>query len=131
VKTKTTLVWTKSRVELYAVSSVDLRLEFVVFPHNSELDDSLRDRDHLQGSSVFRLLFEEGGVFEGGGEFCVGRVSARSLQVATTAKSFRNTFNSEEERLRNKLGSSDFDIPISILLKDPKIPRAPYVAGHS
>ena len=70
VESETTLVWTKSRVELHTVSAVDLSLEFVVLPHNSELDDSLWDGNDLEGSLVFGLLFEEGGVFEGGDKLC-------------------------------------------------------------
>jgi hypothetical protein len=72
VKSETTLVWTKGRVELYTISSVDLGLEFVVLPNHSELDDSLWDGDDLEGGSVFWLLFEKAGVLEGGNEFCRG-----------------------------------------------------------
>lgn len=65
MKTNTALVWTQGRVELHTVSSVDLHLSFVVFPYYSKLNDSFGDGGNLEGGLVFRILFEEGGVFEG------------------------------------------------------------------
>jgi hypothetical protein len=65
VETKSSLVWTKSRVELDSVTSVDLWLVLVVFPDDAELDYALRDGDDFESGLVFGLLLEEGGVFEG------------------------------------------------------------------
>lgn len=70
MKSETTLVWAESGVELNSVSAVDLGLEFVILPDDSELDDSLGDGDDLEGGLVFGVLLEEGGVFEGGDELC-------------------------------------------------------------
>jgi hypothetical protein len=44
VKSETALVWTKRRVELHAVSAIDLHLALVILPRNTELDHALRDR---------------------------------------------------------------------------------------
>jgi hypothetical protein len=66
VETETTLVWTKSGVELHTVSTVDLDLVLVILPDDTELDDALGDGDDLEGGLVLWLLFEEGGVLEGG-----------------------------------------------------------------
>jgi len=65
VESETALVWTESGVELDAVTAVDLWLVLVIFPDDTELDDSLWDGDDLQGGSVFGILLEKGGVFEG------------------------------------------------------------------
>ena len=69
VESQTTLVWTKSRVELNTISTVDLQLSLVIFPDNSELDDSLGDGDDLEGNLVFWILLKECAVFEGRDEF--------------------------------------------------------------
>jgi hypothetical protein len=87
MKSETTLVWTESRVELHTVSSVDLSLELVVLPDNSELDDSLRDGDHLEGRSVFGLLLKKAGVFEGRGKLCMGERLANYMLYVITKKS--------------------------------------------
>lgn len=65
MKSKTSLVWTQGRVELYTISSVDLHLSLVILPDHSELDDSFRNGSNLEGGLVFRILLEERGVFEG------------------------------------------------------------------
>jgi hypothetical protein len=70
METESSLVWTKCRVKLDSVTSVDLWLVLVIFPNDAELDYALRDGDNLEGSLVFWLLLEEGGVFEGRNELC-------------------------------------------------------------
>ena len=65
MESEAALVWAKGRVELDTVAAVDLRLSLVIFPDDTELDDSLGDGDDLQGGLVFGVLFEEGAVFEG------------------------------------------------------------------
>ncbi len=74
MKTKTALVWPKSRVELHAIAFVDLANALVVFPDNAELDDSLRNGDDFKGLFVLWVLLEEGGRLEGGDELCVTSV---------------------------------------------------------
>jgi hypothetical protein len=68
VQTETTLVWTESRVELNAVATVYLDLVLVVFPDNTELDDTFWDGGDLESFLVFGVLLEEGGVLKGGGQ---------------------------------------------------------------
>ena len=51
------------------ISTVDLQLSLVIFPDNSELDDSLGDGDDLEGNLVFWILLKECAVFEGRDEF--------------------------------------------------------------
>jgi len=70
VETETSFVWSKCRVELDSVTTVYLWLVLVIFPDHPELDDTLGDGDDLEGSLVFWLLLEEGGVFEGGDKLC-------------------------------------------------------------
>ena len=70
MEAETALVGAESRVELHAVSFVDLALALVVFPDNAELNDSLGDRDNLEGLLVLGVLLEEGRGFEGGDELC-------------------------------------------------------------
>lgn len=61
MESETTLVRTQGRVELNSVTTVDLDLSLVVFPGNSELDDSFRDLDNLEALGVFRVLLQERG----------------------------------------------------------------------
>lgn len=68
VETKTSLIGAKGGVELDSVTTVDLWLELVIFPDNTELDDALWDGDNLKGSLVFGVLLEERGVLKGGGQ---------------------------------------------------------------
>jgi hypothetical protein len=70
VEAETALVGTESRVELHAVSLLDLALALVVLPDNTELDDALGDGDDLEGLFVFGVLGEEGGGLKGGDELC-------------------------------------------------------------
>jgi hypothetical protein len=75
VEPEATLVGTKSGVELDTVSTVDLDLAFIIFPDNTELDDTLRNGDDLKSLAELRLLLEKSGVLESGGELCFGIVS--------------------------------------------------------
>lgn len=77
VKTKTTLVGSESRVilhtkyerassydstrktDLNTEAAVDLSLTAVVFPNDTELDNTLRDLNDLEGLCVLRVLREE------------------------------------------------------------------------
>jgi hypothetical protein len=68
VETETALVGTESGVELDAVALVDVALALVVFPDNTELDDALGDGDDLESLLVLRVLLEDGGALECGGE---------------------------------------------------------------
>jgi hypothetical protein len=43
VESETALVWAESRIELNAITAVDLRLKLVILPDDAELDDPLRD----------------------------------------------------------------------------------------
>lgn len=70
MESQASLVGSEGGVELHAVSAVDLRLELVVFPDDAELDHALGDADDLEGGAVLGVLFEEGGVLEGGDELC-------------------------------------------------------------
>lgn len=70
MEAETALVGTESRVELHAVSLLDLALALVVLPDNAELDDALGDGDDLEGLLVFGVLGEKGGGLEGGDELC-------------------------------------------------------------
>lgn len=71
VESETTFVRAQGGIELHPVPTVDLHLALVVFPHDAELDDPLRDRGHLQRFPVLGGFLEEGGVFERRGEFCM------------------------------------------------------------
>jgi hypothetical protein len=68
VQTETTLVRTKRRVVLHAVSTVYLDLVVVIFPDDTELNDALWDGGNLECFLVFGVLLEEGRVLEGGGQ---------------------------------------------------------------
>lgn len=68
VEAKSSLVWTEGAVELNSVTVVDLWLKIVVLPDNTELDDTLWDRNDLKSSLVLWVLLEERRVLEGGGE---------------------------------------------------------------
>lgn len=59
VESQTTLVWTKSRVELHAEAIVHLNLSLVVLPRHSELNDSLRNGGDLQSGLVLGMLVKE------------------------------------------------------------------------
>jgi len=71
VEAEATFVRAEGGIELHPVSTVDLHLALVVFPHDAELDHPLRNRGHLQCFPVLRVFLEEGRVFERRGEFCM------------------------------------------------------------
>ena len=68
VESQSSLVWSKSAVELHTVSAVDLDLVLVIVPDDTELDDSFWDGNDLEGGTVFWVLLEKGGVLEGWGK---------------------------------------------------------------
>ncbi len=70
MESQPSLVGSQRRVELYTISAVDLDLALVIFPGDSELDDTLGDRSDFESSLVFGVLLEEGGVFERRSKFC-------------------------------------------------------------
>ena len=70
METETTLVGAESRVELHAVTLVDLALALVILPDNTELDDALGDGSNFECLPVLGVLLEDGGGFEGGDELC-------------------------------------------------------------
>ena len=74
MESKTSLIWPQGRVELDTISAVDLHLPLVILPDHSELDDSFRYGSNFEGGLVFRILLEEGGVFEGRNELCHSEV---------------------------------------------------------
>jgi hypothetical protein len=59
METETSLVGTKSRVELDSIAAVDLHLPFVIFPDDSELDDTLGNGDDGQCLFVLGILREQ------------------------------------------------------------------------
>lgn len=70
MQAKTALVRTKGGVELDTEAAVDLELTLVIFPDDAEVNDALGDSGDLESGAVFGVLLKEGGVLEGGGEFC-------------------------------------------------------------
>lgn len=70
METQTSFVGTEGGVELDSVSTVDLQLSLIVFPDDAELDDALGDGDDFEGSLVFGVLLEEGGVLESRDKLC-------------------------------------------------------------
>lgn len=72
VQSQTTLVGTKSRVELNTVAPVHLEVAGVIVPDDAELDDALGDGGDLEGSPVLRELLEQGAVLESARKLVVG-----------------------------------------------------------
>lgn len=70
MEAETTLVWAQSGVELNSISTIDLDLVLVVFPHHAELNDSFGDGHHVESGPVFGVLFKEGGAFKSVHELC-------------------------------------------------------------
>ena len=85
MESETTLVGTKGRVELYSVSAVDLALSLVVFPDDTELDDTLGDGGDLEGLLVLGVLLEESRVLKGRGKLWRLQVSSDNLDGKTIA----------------------------------------------
>ena len=71
VESETTLVWSKSTVELDSETAVDLHLALVVFPCYSELDHTLWNGGDLECLLVLWVLLIELAGLEGGGELPV------------------------------------------------------------
>ena len=59
VQSETTLVGTESRVELHSETPVDGDRSVIPLPSNSEVDDSLRNLNDIECSSVLGVLDEE------------------------------------------------------------------------
>jgi hypothetical protein len=66
VKSETTLVRAKGRVELNSKSAVNLNFTLIVLPCDAKLDDTLRNGSDFQSLLEFWVLLKERGVFEGG-----------------------------------------------------------------
>lgn len=64
MEAETAFVGAESGVELDTIAAVELDLTFVVFPYDAELDDAFGHSGDFEGGFVFRVLLEEGGVFE-------------------------------------------------------------------
>ena len=47
MESQSAFVWAESRVELHAITAVDLDAALVVLPHDAELDYAFRDRNYL------------------------------------------------------------------------------------
>lgn len=71
VETETTLVGTKSGVELDTESTVDLDLVVVILPDDTELNHTLGDGDNGESLAVFRVLLEQSRVLKGRGKLCI------------------------------------------------------------
>ncbi len=83
MEAKTTLVRSQGRIKLYTVSSIDLNLILIVFPDDTELDDTLRDGGDLERGAVFGVLLEQGGILEGRGKLYWPSVSEASSRPAS------------------------------------------------
>ena len=71
VETQTALVWALGGVVLDSVTWGYLLDTVVVLPGNTELDNTLWNRDDWQHLAVLWLLLEEGGLLEGRNDFVV------------------------------------------------------------
>lgn len=79
VESQATLVGAQCGVKLHTVATVDLRLELVIFPDNTELNNSLWDLDDLQSSLVLWVLLKETGRLQGRGKLCKEDCQIRSM----------------------------------------------------
>lgn len=70
MEAETTLVRAQCRVELHTVSTVDVNVTIVIFPGDTELDDTLRNGNDGQAFPQFGLQMEEFGLLEGRDELC-------------------------------------------------------------
>jgi len=59
VQSETTLVRAKGGVELDTVTTVDLEVTSIILPANTELNNTLGNRDDLEGDAVLGVLLEE------------------------------------------------------------------------
>jgi len=64
VESQTTFIGAESRVKLNTEAVIDLEVALVIFPHDAELDDALRDGGDTESNEVLRVLLEEGAVLE-------------------------------------------------------------------
>lgn len=76
MEAKSSLIWAEGAVKLNSVAVVDLWLEVVVLPDNTELDDTLWNGDDLEGGLVLWVLLEKRRVLESGCELCSEIVSS-------------------------------------------------------
>ena len=70
MESKAAFVRSKGRIELHAEATVDLDLAFVVFPSNTELDDSFWHRCDLESLLVVRILFEKSAILKRRSKLC-------------------------------------------------------------
>ena len=63
------LVWTQGGVELNPISTIDLDLVLIIFPHHTELDHSFGHGHDIEGGFVFGVLLEKGRAFKRVHEF--------------------------------------------------------------
>lgn len=68
MEAETAFVWPQSGVELDPITTVDLDLILVIFPHHAELNHSFGDGDDFEGGFVLGVFLEKGGVLKGGHE---------------------------------------------------------------
>lgn len=71
METETTLVGTKSGVELDTVTTVDLDLVVVILPDDTELNHTLGDGDNGESLAIFRVLLEESRVLKSRGKLYI------------------------------------------------------------
>jgi hypothetical protein len=79
METETTLVGAQSGVELNTETTVHLNLVVVIFPDDTELDDTLGDGDDGESLAVLRVLLEESGVLKGRGELWGNLLDGRNM----------------------------------------------------
>jgi hypothetical protein len=76
MQSQTAFVGAESRVELDSVAAIDLEVAVVIFPDDTELDYSLRDRDDFEGYTVLGVLCEQRAIFKGADELWSNSVSS-------------------------------------------------------
>jgi len=76
MESQSSLIRAQSGIELHAVSTVDLDLVLVVFPDDTELNDTFGDGYYGEGGFILGVLLKEGAVFEGRGKL-YGKVLIR------------------------------------------------------
>jgi hypothetical protein len=64
MKSQSSLVRAKGRVELHTIPTINLELALVVFPDDTELNDALGNGDNLESCLVLWVLFKKGAFFE-------------------------------------------------------------------
>lgn len=81
MKAKSSFIWSQRGIELDSVASVELNLSLVIFPNDSELDYSFRNRTNRKSLLVLGILLEEGAILKSGRELCVESISSAFLLV--------------------------------------------------